>query len=63
MQTIDVQTLANRQSEHDLDVIDVRTPAEYRELHAIGATCVPLDTLDPQKIAADRNAMVTNRSI
>jgi rhodanese-related sulfurtransferase len=30
-----------------VQLIDVRTPAEFRELHALGARCVPLDRLDP----------------
>ena len=30
------------------DMIDVRTPVEYRALHADGATLLPLDQLDPR---------------
>lgn len=33
-------------------LIDVRTPAEFRGVHAEGALSVPLDQLDPQAIAA-----------
>lgn len=55
MQTIDVRTLAERQSAGEVDVIDVRMPTEYREVHAQGALNRPLDSLDPQAIAAARN--------
>lgn len=34
-------------------IIDVRTPAEYGEVHVDGARNVPLDRLDPQKLRAD----------
>jgi rhodanese-related sulfurtransferase len=37
-----------------VELIDVRTPAEYRELHAEPARLVPLDSLDPQAVAAAR---------
>jgi hypothetical protein len=30
-----------------IDLIDVRTPVEFRELHATDARNVPLDRLDP----------------
>lgn len=38
----------------DLDVIDVRTPAEYRGVHASGAVLHPLDGLDPAAVLAAR---------
>lgn len=37
-----------------VDLIDVRTPAEYRELHAVPARLVPLDSLDPKAVMAAR---------
>jgi rhodanese-related sulfurtransferase len=37
-----------------IDMIDVRTPAEYRELHVAFARNVPLDRLDPAGIARSR---------
>lgn len=37
-----------------VDFIDVRTPVEYREVHAICATNTPLDQLDPAAIAVSR---------
>jgi rhodanese-related sulfurtransferase len=49
------------QALHDLiqtgasvDLIDVRTPVEFREIHAVPARNVPLDQLDPAQIAATR---------
>jgi rhodanese-related sulfurtransferase len=37
-----------------MDLLDVRTPAEFREMHAEGARCVPLDRLDPEAVLAAR---------
>lgn len=37
-----------------LDVIDVRTPAEFGEVHADLARNVPLETLDPQELVRTR---------
>ena len=38
-----------------IQVIDVRTPLEFREVHATGAKNVPLDKLNPAEIAMSRN--------
>ncbi len=37
-----------------IDLIDVRTPAEYREAHAAVARNVPLDRLDPHALMQSR---------
>jgi rhodanese-related sulfurtransferase len=37
-----------------VEVIDVRTPAEYREVHATVARLVPLDALNPAEVARER---------
>ena len=37
------------------DLIDVRTPVEYAEVHAEGARLIPLDKLDPRAVMAARN--------
>lgn len=37
-----------------MDLIDVRTPLEYAEVHADGATPAPLDTLDPGTVMSSR---------
>ena len=38
-----------------IELIDVRTPIEFREVHAEPASNVPLDQLDPKAIAAQRH--------
>lgn len=38
-----------------IDLIDVRTPAEFRELHIAQARNVPLDRLDPAAVVQARN--------
>lgn len=54
--TITPQELSRlRHSDPSLELIDVRTPVEYRELHVEFARNVPLDQLDPQAIQAERN--------
>ncbi|QDS94549.1 Inner membrane protein YgaP [Roseimaritima multifibrata] len=55
MQEIDVKQLAGKQKGGDVDLIDVRMPTEYREVHADGAKNFPLDALDPKAIAGSRN--------
>jgi rhodanese-related sulfurtransferase len=37
------------------DLIDVRTPVEYAEVHAEGARLIPLDKLDPRAVMAAHN--------
>ena len=44
-----------RRRGHTVELIDVRTPAEYREAHAEPARLVPLDSLDPDAIMRDRS--------
>jgi rhodanese-related sulfurtransferase len=55
MQSINVKQLAEEQSRRDIDVIDVRMPSEFREIHAECARNVPLDTLDPKRVMDSRN--------
>jgi rhodanese-related sulfurtransferase len=38
-----------------LELIDVRTPVEFQELHVAGAVNIPLDRLDPHDFMRDRN--------
>lgn len=44
------------ESGRKFDLIDVRTPAEFRELHVTGARNVPLDRLDPQTLRGETKA-------
>ncbi len=39
-----------------VDLIDVRTPAEYREVHIDFARLVPLESLDPRTVIAGRSS-------
>ena len=56
-----VQTISPSQlgelvkSGRSVNVIDVRTPLEFREVHATCAKNIPLDKLDPEEIAKTRN--------
>lgn len=47
---------------HALELVDVRTPIEFQEVHAAGARNVPLDRLDPADFPADRPIHVICRS-
>lgn len=53
--SISVETLAKLQSQDEVDLIDVRTPAEFRVVHAVMARNVPLDSLSAREVMADRN--------
>ena len=55
METISPKKLAELQSSGNVEIIDVRTPVEFREVHAVGARNVPLDELDPVKFEQSRN--------
>jgi len=39
-----------------LDLVDVRTPPEFREVHLVGARNMPLDRLDPKLVAHERRS-------
>jgi rhodanese-related sulfurtransferase len=57
---MDVKTItprelnARREAGQVIELIDVRTPIEFREVHADGASNEPLDTLNPQTVIAGR---------
>lgn len=53
--TISPAGLASRQRERkNLDLVDVRTPVEFREVHVAFARNVPLDQLNPKEIWGQR---------
>lgn len=54
--TIQPNELAKLRSENQIDLIDVRSPAEYQGLHAEGAVNHPLDQLNPAAIIATRHS-------
>lgn len=47
---------------HRYRLIDVRTPAEFHQVHADGAINVPLDTLDPTKLTTE-NGISPNETL
>lgn len=47
---IDVRDLHEISRSRAVELIDVRTPEEFRDIRAAGARSVPLDTLDPQQL-------------
>lgn len=54
MTTITASELKNRLDQGEsVHLIDVRTPAEFREVHVSVARNVPLDRLDPEKLRAE----------
>jgi rhodanese-related sulfurtransferase len=44
----------------NIDLIDVRTSAEFRELHAVPARNIPLDQLDPSALMNSRIGSAVN---
>lgn len=42
------------QAGQTIEIIDVRTPIEYREVHLASARNIPLDVLEPAKVMAAR---------
>jgi rhodanese-related sulfurtransferase len=52
--TITPEELDARRRGHAVELVDVRTPAEYREVHAEPARLVPLDSLDPDAVMRAR---------
>jgi rhodanese-related sulfurtransferase len=53
--TISPQQLADLCKNRKIDLIDVRTPIEFREVHVEFANNVPLDKLDPAAVIQARN--------
>ncbi|HEV3259775.1 MAG TPA: rhodanese-like domain-containing protein [Gemmataceae bacterium] len=53
--TISPKQLAELCRNGKIDLIDVRTPVEFREVHAANARNVPLDRLDPATVMQARN--------
>jgi len=43
----------------NIDIIDVRTPMEYREVHLVSSRNIPLDFLDPAKVMEGRGGAKT----
>jgi rhodanese-related sulfurtransferase len=54
-QTIHPKQLVDKAREREVELIDVRTPVEFREVRATHARNVPLDSLDPHAVMKGRN--------
>jgi rhodanese-related sulfurtransferase len=62
MQTINPKSVAEQ---NEAFILDVRTPVEYREIHAPNSVLHPLHNLDPAKVremAGDANCFIMCRS-
>lgn len=53
--TISVDQLAALDDKGRLDLVDVRTPMEFQQVHAVEAGNIPLDKLDPHAVMKDRS--------
>jgi len=54
-ETITPPELAQKCQSCEVELIDVRTPAEFEECHVVAARCVPLDRLDPKALMSARS--------
>jgi rhodanese-related sulfurtransferase len=54
IQSITVQELHALAQQRPVEIIDVRTPEEFREVRATGVRHVPMDQLDPQQVVQSR---------
>lgn len=54
IQTISPSALAEKAKQQSIELIDVRTPVEFREVHAKVARNVPLDSLNPASVMQQR---------
>ena len=57
MQSISPKQLCELNNQSPVDLIDVRTPAEFGDTRANCARNVPLDVLDPKAVMAARNGV------
>lgn len=55
--TVSVERLAELDEQGGVDLIDVRAPVEFREVHSAIARNVPLDSLNPDAVMKERNGM------
>lgn len=54
-QTISVKELAQIDASDTIELIDVRTPVEFREVHAANAKNIPLDGLNVESLRIDKS--------
>ena len=58
--TVSAQRLADPGGQGDVDLIDVRTPVEFREVRVVIARNVPPDSLDPHAVMKERHGTASN---
>ena len=58
--TISVNRLAELDGQGNVEVIDVRTPAEFREVHSVIARNVPLESLNPGRVMQERDGTASH---
>lgn len=54
IQSITVQELHALAQNQPVEIVDVRTPEEFREVRAAGVRHIPMDQLDPQQLVQSR---------
>lgn len=54
-ESITCQRLGELADAGPIELIDVRTPVEFREVHSVHARNVPLESLDPQAVMESRH--------
>jgi rhodanese-related sulfurtransferase len=54
IQSITCEELNDLYDRGNVELIDVRTPVEFREVHSVHARNVPLDSLDPKAVMESR---------
>jgi rhodanese-related sulfurtransferase len=54
VRTISVTELHELNRGREVELVDVRTPEEYREVRAVGARHLPMDRLDPHELVRTR---------
>jgi rhodanese-related sulfurtransferase len=52
--TVTCRELGELARAETIDLVDVRTPVEFREVHSVHARNVPLDSLNPDKVMNER---------
>ena len=60
--TISATELSKRLESGSPTLLDVRTPAEFEEVHVPGAKSLPLDTLDPSRLDQSQSLLLICRS-
>ncbi|HIK94949.1 MAG TPA: DUF2892 domain-containing protein [Planctomycetes bacterium] len=60
LSTVSAKRLAELDGQGNVDVIDVRTPVEFREVRAVVARNVPLDSLNPHAVMKEWNGTASD---